>query len=495
MPRALVTLAAAAVCLASLSPLAIAGTPTLRDASPGPVRHTVWQPVTGGQNYYGQDGWSQAGPPAGVAPGYGQSNAASAERKSIGSELKKGADKLFNETERALRNTGDAIEGTAKNIGDGVQRAFGGSPSQQVAAPQNNGFVPYSNYGGATAPQNPQNMAPAFGPAAQQYPNQTQGSVAAQSNAQQYNAQQRVQQQPAAGQYAGQERSVLVPQGQQPSTGQGAPGPGGSYGGADQQRLGAQWDTASTGPDLVPPALGDPRGGPSQQSPPAGAQNWDNQNGGGQVAGGGAGQQPSGSQNAGGADQQRQYQQPQNQPQQYGQGQGDGLVSVRQNGGAGRQEQFAGQQNPQRNQTRQQNDAQQQTPPWLQDLDPSRQGGPAQGDAQPPAEGWDAWDNEPARPGSQDGLEAGFARGANRPENPADWGEDIAGPSGEAPPGAREVAEEKPPYGALVFATLVCVFSLGWNVYLGFNYLDARNKYRSALRRTGREYSESLAEA
>jgi hypothetical protein len=34
-----------------------------------------------------------------------------------------------------------------------------------------------------------------------------------------------------------------------------------------------------------------------------------------------------------------------------------------------------------------------------------------------------------------------------------------------------------------------------WNFYLGMNYIDARNKYRAALRRSGRAYSEAFEDA
>lgn len=46
----------------------------------------------------------------------------------------------------------------------------------------------------------------------------------------------------------------------------------------------------------------------------------------------------------------------------------------------------------------------------------------------------------------------------------------------------------KQPWEKLVLATLVCLGSLSGNLFLGYSYLDARNKYRSVLRRTGRVF-------
>ena len=44
------------------------------------------------------------------------------------------------------------------------------------------------------------------------------------------------------------------------------------------------------------------------------------------------------------------------------------------------------------------------------------------------------------------------------------------------------------PWMTTVMATLIALGSVGGNLFLGWSYLDARNKYRSALRRTSRTF-------
>lgn len=62
------------------------------------------------------------------------------------------------------------------------------------------------------------------------------------------------------------------------------------------------------------------------------------------------------------------------------------------------------------------------------------------------------------------------------------------------PTSSRTDTAADEPWGALVLATAVCFGSLGGNLFLGYSYLDARNKYRSALRRTGRAFGIGSAE-
>ncbi|QDU90227.1 hypothetical protein Pla175_36290 [Pirellulimonas nuda] len=72
-----------------------------------------------------------------------------------------------------------------------------------------------------------------------------------------------------------------------------------------------------------------------------------------------------------------------------------------------------------------------------------------------------------------------------------------ANPNGANPNGGNFQEQTAPvperPWEWLVFASLAALASLAANLYLGMNYIDLRNKFRSALRRSGRGYTRAAA--
>ncbi len=168
------------------------------ELSPTAKRHTVRQSGTSGQplqNFTGQlntaagqleQGFSQA--TTGVQNGFDQAGQAftntqnafaqpfaaqpvNEPRKSLGSELLKGANRLRKNTRSAIRNTGEAIDGTVRNVGDGLKTVLTGGqqPAPAPAAAGSGQFVPFS-YGaaqpnlGQPAISQPTGTQPAFGP-------------------------------------------------------------------------------------------------------------------------------------------------------------------------------------------------------------------------------------------------------------------------------------------------------------------------------------------
>ncbi|TWT90113.1 hypothetical protein Mal64_04960 [Pseudobythopirellula maris] len=135
-------------------------------------RHTVYQ----SPNVYTpqlQEGFSRAAEQTQAAQNWAL--AQEQRRRSIGSELQNGAQKLFEGTGRVLNDTGEVIQGTVLNTRDGLQRLVGAEP----APAGSNAYVPNSYNAAAYDPA-------LYNPAATQNPTtatQDERSVIAPPNA------------------------------------------------------------------------------------------------------------------------------------------------------------------------------------------------------------------------------------------------------------------------------------------------------------------------
>lgn len=371
-------------------------------------------------------------------------NEAQQQRKSIGSELSRGMDKLTTETQNALRNGAEMIEGTAQNMRDGLRSVV--QPGGNQAAPSG-GYQPYSYNAGASQP-------PYSGqPTAQ--PNVYANGAYPQNTAQQNTAQQN---------------------------------PG-------QQNPGA----TPTYPQLSPPTT---------QAPPS---NWTagNQNT-TTPAGGYAGNDYRNN----GADQRypnqsysQQQQQPGASPRAHvdfvGAGgpyaNDDSMVSLPRESDRGASNNYG------------QQPYQQQRPTQQSGWDNSVGGaGNTTADNQSNTDPWGPWPTtatptstqQPA-PGQQ---QVGYGSGAGNPPgaNPSGWVPPIdnqAQTPSLPPVGGQATDGASPPTAPQTDRTtwfpLVLVAAIGsiaWNFYLGMNYIDARNKYRAALRRSGKAYADAFDE-
>ena len=546
-------------------------------------RHTVRQQVSGGQAFSQnlnnasnqleqgfreatqglQNGFQQAGQAAGSArQAFSQPFAAqpaSDPRKSIGSELLKGANKLRQRTRQTIRNTGEAIDGSVKNIGEGLRSVVTGgqSPAPAPAPAGSGGFVPFS-YGGAPAQPananlpagNPQ-ATPAFGA-------NPVLAGAGQTNNQQNFQQGGYQNAGFQNQPAGQPNAApdFRTNGGNQITGPNYNGQGyngQSYGNqpqnGNQQPFGGQQPRPNRSPGLntgdfvssdrglsTPPLRN--VGNPSDFG---GNQPYPNQNSGQQddwpyASGGNSqnGQQPqSGQQPRNGQPNGERpfvsFADSQNQPSPSGNGRSnsgltnDGLLRVRQNNPA--QGDGAGSDNYDNGNYGNGNFA---NDNFANDnfaagnnggpFFPANNGGsPAGNGMQPPAgDGFsgqqgDSFGDWPLGNGqNQGGAYAGGQPPYNGPlANPANLpplgapaypnpnGQNPNGPNADGSYAGQQFGPnpnlpETPsnqPWGMFVFTSLVCLGSLSGNLFLGWSYLDARNKYQSALRRTVRTFS------
>lgn len=415
----------------------------------GPVKHTTYQQPSGV--------WGPQTPPAypasannALEQGFQQaaqqfSNAANdPQRKSIGTELQRGAEKLLDATGNVLRESTQAVEGTVLNVRDGVRGA--------VSSAVGNGAYQPFNYTQPTAagPTPSQGVTPPGYAAQPGYPAYQQPQAG-------YGVQ------PAAGaQATGGERSLLT--------------------GAQQGTSPAGWATQPAG---------QPVSGSYAQQPT-------DQNAAGQFAQGqytqGQYTQGQGAQGQGGftAPQLVGAGGPTTDARDYGNQsyvplvdpatQDSQLVSVRDT----RQDGFS--------------------PAPRQPANPDPWGSFGDEPTGPSLPQTDAWQGN--RPGSMNAPQAPTSFVSNPAPGPdpfatQPYAPPVTGaidnrlpaqPTGYAAPGypagPATPADERP-WGPLVFATLVSIGSLSGNLFLGFNYLDARNKYRAALRRTVRSFGRA----
>ncbi len=412
-------------------------------ASPTAKRHTVRQ-----QPYPPQYPPNPAYPPAAPAypppspieQGFQQYGAPAPQytatapepRKSIGSEMYKGGEKLVNGTGKVLNDTGQAIEGTAKNMSDGFRRMFDPASVTPTAAPLPPG-TPQPNGFQAYSYNQPVSSPTAFNQGAGFPP---PPAVNVQANT--------VAQPPAT------------------PSGWTAPPP-----------------TANINNPQFPPQ--------SQQTPPPAEQN----------------------------------------PQRYNSGASSpyvNLVDPRGNDPAGQNGMV-----DLRNQGPSANVHQTNTGPGFHQQPqnpsafpspPSNQQWPNHNPANHPNpnltannthsnnNGNDPWGDWPPRP-SNPNLQppgntqtVGYGGGNPNPgQDASKWGGSNIGPSNQGPNGPNNdnsgviqaQQQKSTPWTPIVL--IAAIGSIAWNFYLGMNYIDARNKYRAALRRSGRAYAEGLDDA
>jgi hypothetical protein len=134
--------------------------------------------------------------------------------------------------------------------------------------------------------------------------------------------------------------------------------------------------------------------------------------------------------------------------------------------------------------------------------------------SQPAANSWvDLWAENDPLPDARQNAAATPAGAAQAPHNagspPLSAATHVANSSGEAPvvtlpaansqpgrkPSAAETTGEQPPWMPLLVVSLSLAGSLGANLFLGFSYLDARQKYRSLVHRTAGKLRRSAAAA
>jgi len=490
-----------------------------------------------------QNGLQQAGQAAGSArQAFNQPFAAQpdgGQRKSIGSELLNGANKLRERTRNTIRNTGQAIDGSVQNLSDGLRTVVtGGNSNAPAPAPAGSGgFVPFSYGAAPTSGQTPTNFPPANGgqpnPAFGANPvlaNPATSGGPVQSNQQQNNQQQGLYsnsavQNQAGGQYyppstANQPQpqpSNQQPFPQQPNVQQQYP----------QQRNNGparglnNGDFVNSGGLTAPPlrnvgSQNDFSAGPNNNGPAYANQSnsqqdaWPNATGGSTGPGAGGGQGNNDRPFVSFVDSQ-------NQPNQTGNGSGygltgDGLVRVTPNNTSGGvapggenfgngnfgSENFGndnfsagtgngasgpyfpagnGSQSPDSNGLGNQ-PGQNPTPVW-----PAANGA----DQNPPfAGGQPPFTGPVGNPANLPPLGAPDPSLASQNPNGQYTGTGYGpNPNMPATPNGNQ------PWGMFVFTSLICLGSLGGNLFLGWSYLDARNKYQSALRRTVRTFSRN----
>ncbi|TWT76923.1 hypothetical protein Pla123a_23480 [Posidoniimonas polymericola] len=413
--------------------------PALDDEEFAPIRHTVRQQTYPPQNYSAQ----QYPAPNSLEAGFNDwSTTVDQQRKSIGSELTKVGEKLVDETGRAFRNGGQMVEGTIANANDGLKSLINPGVNQTAAvgaAPQpGSGYTPYSY----NQPTNSQNGQPTYPPAAAQSntpSNQPYGSVS----------------------------GISPTQGQSVNP--------------NQQATGQQnWNSGA-----APPPLG---ANPPQNS------NWQNQAPTNQSPYPPSNQQQP---NRGGTQDLSQYASTQ------GGGNGQAYTDFSSQRDDSYDERFApigSPQNPSSQNANSQNASSGQ---------PTNQG--QAGDSP-----WPSWPTTPAAnttppqtaqyggAGNYQQQNASYPPAAPG-DNPADWGTGNMGagnmgapyPTPQQQPTttvATDVTDQKSRSEPWWYGTvaLAAIGSIAWNFYLGMNYIDARNKYRAALRRSGRAYSEVL---
>lgn len=410
-----------------------------------PVRHTVRQ-----YSYSNQPTGSQSA----MEQGFQQYNTPTAEqRKSIGGELYKGAEKVVDETGRVLRDAGEATRGTFENMRDGVRSVLTGPTPTAAAAQPNGAYQPYS-YNQPSPTSAPLYTAPT-GAAGNQYPTYSQPTGNQPTGAAQPGSTwQSNQSQPSYQQPTGQ---------QQPTT----TAPGGQYAGPSATPTGVSQPTDYRNSN--PPAYGDNRFSNTQYSNQG---NTNPQNGSpnsnpsfvnlidpsGDSAPDLVDLSPTGQS---GGNNQPGYQPP-----------------------AGQWPQAPSVPNP--GSTAGQNS---QSDPWGA-WPASNQGGATQQPSNQPPTGYGS--NYPPAGGQYTGN-----------QNPNNWpgAIDTPGPSGQNPQAGQPVqmGEGLPANNAsypwMTLVTVAAIGSIAWNFFLGMNYIDARNKYRAALRRTGRAYSDAYDDA
>ncbi|TWT37551.1 hypothetical protein KOR34_25040 [Posidoniimonas corsicana] len=389
-----------------------------------PIRHTVYQQTYPPQGYPPQ-GYPPV--PTAMEQGFSEYNTPAAEpRKSIGSQLAKGTEKVIDGTGRVIKDTGEAIEGTALNIRDGFRHmvnptATTTTTTAAVATPQAPGaYQPYA--------YNQQTPTAAYPPI-----------------------------------------PSLTPTAASP---QGYPG--------------------SSGPPVLTTPTGAQSPPPGQSPPPL---------------------PPSGLPSASGGN-------PSVDPSQYS-GQtaprgGQAFVSFSEQ----EEETFAPIRDSRSDNSNsyRTNQVQSHQPPAQGQYAPNNQYPPGGQQSQPPAANDDPWppwpDSNQSAPPYNHGQYAGGANGGYPPRpttasygpsaggqapDPASWNPNSI--DGQASVGGQQNdqqsagADPPPSSGKSSWYAVVAVAAIGsiaWNFYLGMNYIDARNKYRAALRRSGRAYSEVI---
>lgn len=441
---------------------------------------------------------------------------AAAERKSIGSELLKGAGRLRENTRDALRNTGEAIEGTVRNVGDGLRSVVTGgaqgAPAPAAAgsgaynpysynyATSNNGEAAYGNnqFQGAPNPSQPAFGAnPVLNPPTQ-FQNQASGngSFNGATAANQYQFKNQSQTTNNPNQFANDPRQTggfnssanqgfqqsqpiqQRPMGQHPSNQQ-SPGQQAPWNLQSDMTAGSssydpnraynqnQYERGNDEEQPYVPLVDTRRG--SDMSSGRGSSDLvpvrpvgDNRDQFGQVSGNGqAGNQPGN---------------------QFGNGEFDDDWNA---GGSGPI--FPN--NPSNAQGNQPSDF--------------AGGGFASGGGSDP-NSFVNWPTNPNQSNNQSPTNGAgqFATGAQPPAGAPLTAPQLQplGAQGTPASGGQYTAvganlpqlpEGEKPWGLFVLTSLACLGSLGGNLFLGWSYLDARNKYQSALRRTVRTFSRA----
>jgi hypothetical protein len=138
----------------------------------------------------------------------------------------------------------------------------------------------------------------------------------------------------------------------------------------------------------------------------------------------------------------------------------------------------------------------------LVDVEPAGTGPSRQSDQRPANQFPDVWDNA-ASWGQQaqaaPAIEAGPKGGANLPPNSSPQGPANHVAAATAPAGAQTTVPaptprgDEPPWLPLLLVSLSLMGSLSANLFLGWSYMDARQKYRSLVRKTADKFRRAAA--